>query len=128
MPIALDPNQTVSVRLQPNDRQTFACRYLTCRDVLTIQQRIKQAAELPDDVQALPVLLSAIGVGVVGWDGFDRPFSVDALPDVLTVQELWQLAYLQITATAASETDLKNSQSRQATDGGPSAAGAPTSA
>ena len=124
MPIALDPNQTVSVRLHADDGIAFKCRHLTVRQTIQLRQLLEKSRTASGDDEALPIMLEALSLGVVGVEGDadTGPFKIDRLLDLLTPLELWQLALEMQRQTRATEADLKNLRSRQPSDGAHSAA------
>ena len=105
MPLALDPSETVPVSLKidaakpDGARPTFLLRFLTCREVLTVERMTKVAFDEKDNAVGLEKLNDVLRVGLTGWrnvigrDGEPVPFSIEAVDDVLTMGEKWELAY-----------------------------------
>jgi hypothetical protein len=136
MPIPLDPSETFDLTLDfdkgtPEDkRPSFTCRYQSYRERAAYKRVIEAAADVADKEQdhekaiatAMPVLRKVI----VGWKNIDRPFDVEALPDVLTGSEFWELAWAIPSESALSEHEKKTSRSRSRTAAAPSAEPAAT--
>ena len=116
--IALDPNQTCEIKLAlETGEHRFLCRYLTCREHLGWDARLKPALDEPDNQKALQCLCAALAGVLTGWKGFDAAFSLEALQDVLTPGELWELAWAIPAATRLSESDKKKSYWQSQSDG-----------
>lgn len=126
MPLALDPMETFDVTLESDakkpeaERATFRFRYLTLR-------QWRRSSWLMDDAERvnamngdtlLSHLLSAIADGLTGWTGLPVDFSADALPDMLTVSEAWELFYKSRRQSRVSVTEKNSSglQSAGSTD------------
>lgn len=126
MPLAIDPNETFEVTLESDakkpeaERATFRFRYLTLRQwrnhswLLDDTERVKG---LTGD-SLLSALLTAIADGLVGWTNLPVAFSADALPDVLTVSEAWDLFFQSRRQSRLSVTEKNASglQSAGSTD------------
>ena len=105
--LALDPNQTCEVKLALDTIRGFLVRYLTCRETLAYAAALNLAIAETEDAKSFALLLDALRPALVGWTGFDRPFALDVLQDVLTPGEAWELAGLIPGAVRASELDKK---------------------
>ncbi|MCK4340291.1 MAG: hypothetical protein KAY37_01035 [Phycisphaerae bacterium] len=127
--IALDPQATVEFCLDawpgvPDQRPAFIAHYLTCRQNIEYDKLLDRASELKP-AEGLPVLLEAIGLGLVGWrnvcDRSGRPleFEVGLLGDLLTWHELWELAGRVLSETSLAESDRKKSLSPSPPETGP---------
>lgn len=117
MPIASDPDKTVPFSLK-NDRNkpeesrpTFLCKFLTSRERRAITDLTNKAYEEKDDTKAAELMNKATAVGVIGWKNFGLPFSIDAIQDVLTDLERWELLREYPYAVSLSEIDLGKSAS-----------------
>lgn len=114
--IALDPAQTLEIVLK-NDREkseppTFISRYLTCREWMQYRKSVNAAPETEDEPY-IDILCGALRLGLIGWrnvrssDGRELPFSVDALPGLLTFSEMWELIGAVAATAIVSEDDRK---------------------
>lgn len=124
MLIAMDPSQTFELTLdfykqQPEEsRPIFVCRFLTCRQVLKFEQLIAEAGDKRKDQEGANRLLNeALGLAVVGWKNVSSDFSIDALSDVLTPREKWELAFAIPGEVVLAESNKKKSISPSASDG-----------
>lgn len=123
MPIALDPEARVEVVLAPEagpaegataPGAAVVCRFLTARQLLRVEQRLAEAhvASRADKTEsAVTLLLEALAEGVVGWKhmpGDQGDFAVAKLAEVLTVTEMFRLAYQMMSAVTLGEIDRKN--------------------
>ena len=143
MPLALDPAQTVPFSLAVDKdkaeevRPTFLLGYLTCRQTLSYETLVKQAADaLPDQAKSNTFLNQALALLIRGWKNLgDFQWKVDiengvltALDDMLTVEEKWEFAFAGRKAVRLSEDDKKKSRSQPAIATAESATAAETSA
>jgi hypothetical protein len=107
--LALDPNQTCEVKLALDKERSFTVRYLTCRQTIAYAEALKAAVAETDDAKAYALLIDALRPILTGWRGFDKPFALEALQDVLTPGEAWELAHEIPAAVRLSEMDKKKS-------------------
>lgn len=130
MPIGLHPDRTVKVYLggdladHNGDKAKcpfFLARFLTCAQVLELEELITKAVDpATSNRDAAAALDEALKLGIVGSGNMPLP-SHDAVMDILTVSEKWELVHLMQTETRLAEVDRKNSGSAQG-----SAASAPS--
>lgn len=132
MPIALSPDRTVEVCLdidkpKPEEsRPRFVYQFLSCRQMIQIDEILNQAMGLMTDGDRGKLLLQALNVGFVRAVNMPTTNS-DALMD-LTIGELWELVGNRATAVRVAETDRKNSDSAQQSAAGNSAPTVPAPA
>jgi hypothetical protein len=114
--LALDPNETVEITLDADKGKEgaakFICRYLTCRQWLTYAKLLEKAMKETTDVESYKTLSQAFEMVITGWT-LDKPFSIDAILDVLAPSEAWELAHNIPSAIRLSEIDKKKSYSPQ---------------
>lgn len=139
MPFATDPEQTVEVWLKSDEakpeaaRPVFLFRFLSCRQLRRAQELRELAAQLSTDAaterQSDETVCEMIRVGLAGWRNIGRVYDPSALDEVLTVNELWELAWAWPGRVNLSEREKKASglPSPSAT-GGSVAASAPATA
>ena len=132
MPIAADPDKLCEYWLESDKdkpeatRPVFLCRFMTQRQLDRAVEFLQTAIKIGNGPDAWKAVRDAIQVGVVGWrnmrradDGTDPgEFSMDKLTEVLTNQEIRELAGLTerdgyLTRVQLAEGDLKNSGSPQ---------------
>jgi len=134
--IATDPNQRIGFTLPaykklPAEQQpTFFARFITVRQAKRMEDLSNKArAESSADV-----LCEALAIALVDWRNVTDynaqpiPFDPAAIPDFVTMQELWELWTLMLTAIGLAEDDLKKSASQQPSPAEPPAIGAPAGA
>jgi hypothetical protein len=142
MPLALDPNETIWVNLdsdeKKNPRPEFEIRFLTRRELSRAARLVDESRDTQGTYdEAHAKLDQALAVGVVGWRNVsDRagkaiPFSADKLDDILTGGEKYELAELMIQKPRLSEAEKKSSGSPatsapESSVGAAKAEGAPT--
>lgn len=122
MPIALDPDQTYPVYLiidEPKPEATrpaFLFRYLTKRKARLADERLDRANAIIGDekmdrepkgreLEAIAGELMALALA--GWRNIPQPFSLEAIDDVLTYQEQWELLWKFRPLGQLSESDRK---------------------
>lgn len=120
MPIALDPQETVwfplasDAKKADDVRPEFESRYLDYATVRKIRRAIQDAVKEQDDDKANDLLDDALCSALVGWRNMGKgkkaiKFSREALSDVLTVNEKYELAGLCVMKTQLAELDRKKS-------------------
>lgn len=116
MPLGLDPDATVELWLDSDadkpieSRPVFLFRFLTCRNVRQVQDLRKQAID--SQVDTLKLIDEALLIGLAGWRNMNGiPFSPEAINDVLTPQEKWELVCEFPSRINLTESDRKNSRS-----------------
>lgn len=118
--IALDPNETCELTLALDTvkvvKPTFILRYPTCRETFAYAAKLKLAQEEADDEKAFAFLCEAFSLVVVGWKNVDKPFSLDAIADILTPTEAWELALRIPDVIVFSESEKKKSFLRSQSD------------
>jgi hypothetical protein len=130
MPICADPNARVYFSLDvdkdkpPAERPRFACRPLTHTKRREHLNNVNAARAETDDEKCYALLMGAILASVAGWENFPVPFSEEAMRNVLTDRELWELADGIPFAMRLTDAEKKVSGSASAADGAsaPSAA------
>lgn len=117
MPVGLDTSEHAPVSLRsdadkPEDvRPVFLFHYLTRRERRAVFAALDEIRNPDSDVEAL--LDKALRIGLVGWrnmrgrDGAEIPFSPDAVDDVLTAAEKFELAFAYPDVVAETEAGLK---------------------
>lgn len=111
-PKALDPLATVDFTAHG---VTFTTRYLTARQQLAVKAELQDAIEKQNEDGYVVAMCKAIAEGVTGWtlthpDNGPVPFSVDALLDTFSVEELGELYTAKSQAYTLSEDDQKKSK------------------
>jgi len=120
MPIALDPQETtwfplaIDENKPDGERPEFECRFIEYATARRIRTAIEKAIKEKSDDKASEILDDAICSAVVGWRDMRRgdddiEFSRDALSEVLTVTEKFELAGLCVMRTQLAEWDRKKS-------------------
>lgn len=108
--ISADPNRTAEHPLESDPNKKFVCRFMSLREHQKIDDLLGQAQQAQSEREAGDKLLEAIGVGVIDWKGFDKPYSLDAVAETLTPDEVTDLAVNYRFTVRATERDLKNSR------------------
>lgn len=118
MPLGLDPDATVEVWLESDadkpmeNRPVFLFRFLTCRKIRQVQEIRKRALESKDDAEFVKLVDEALSIGLAGWRNMNGiPFSPEAVDDVLTPREKWDLVCVYPSKITLTEADRKNSRS-----------------
>ena len=118
MPLGLDPDATVELWLdsdadKPIDsRPVFLFKFLTYRKFRQVQELRKRAIESTTDEQFNAAINEALLIGLSGWRNMNGiAFSVEAIDDVLTPAEKWELICDYPAKVNLTETDRKNSRS-----------------
>lgn len=134
MPIAITPDVVVRVTFRaeqdlPEDkRPALECRVLTCRQHLRYQQlladavRASNAGEHEREVGLLVEAFKTAGVVARNFPGNFADVAPEALPDVLTVTEIWEAAYSVMREAGEVE------EKKRAKPASPSGSGAAPSA
>ncbi len=120
MSIAFDPNETAEVYLAidedkpPEVRATFLCRFLTCREMRQYSKLVNEAYAITNDLDKEDELVTkALALVLTGWRnivnraGETVAFSLDAIDDVMTVREKWNLLRRIPNAISLSESSKK---------------------
>lgn len=135
--IAMDPQQQIPISLKSDQakpaasRPTFYARVLTAREHAQASRLLDEAAKPGDAEASLNSLVALAKVTLQGWarvqdrGGNGVAFAPERLPDLLTTNELWELAVASITASSVTEDDKKKSESPSAGSGATSAPAAP---
>lgn len=132
MPLSFDPAASVWVCLQSDEAKTresrpeFAVRVLTVREVDAWADRLLAIRD--GEADRLPAAIDLLMSKIVNWRNFGRDFSREAMIDVLTLAEIWELAYNLPDMVGLGEIDLKKSASQSQSAGAQSAAAAGTPA
>lgn len=114
MPLSADPDRLAEFSLATDrdkpaeSRPVFLCRFMTRREHQKIDDLFSRALAEDDPSARWQLLRQIIEIGVVGWRNFGREFSIDAIADVLSDLEIWELARDYRFAVLLSEADLKN--------------------
>jgi hypothetical protein len=118
MPIALDPDTTFPVALASDadkpeaERPVFLFRALTCRQLRKVQDLREKARQAKDNGECERLVDEALAVGLTGWRNMgDVAFSLEAIDDLLTWPEKWELLDKYPAAVILGETDRKNLRS-----------------
>lgn len=121
MPIAFDPNETVTFSLESDaalpehERPRFTTRFLTAREHARCARLRAEYYRDNDELAALEKLVEAAGLGLVSWDNLRGADGLPAtcgktdLGDVLTPLELDELYFAKCKAVTLSELDRKKS-------------------
>jgi hypothetical protein len=121
MPLACDPAQTFDVVLdsdqsKPKELQpTFECRYLSGREWKKAAKEYDQITQSSSSGQVIDSLFDILATGVVGWrnmtsrKGEPISYSRDALEDVLTPSEVYELLNRLLIGGKPSGADLGKS-------------------
>lgn len=138
MPIACDPEAAVPYSLphdkdKPADvRPTFLVRALSRRGRRRTLEAVEAARREPDDAKCFAMVVDTIRPNLVGWRNMPHPFDAakldDLLDEMLTEQELWDLAWGSPYAGEIAEDDRKNSEGQSRAIGADPAAAANESA
>ena len=126
MPLALSPDETYDVTLSGDPSgASFTFRYLTARQFRQTMH-LSQDVDERDTGELLDDLVDAIATNLVGWDVVDHagnpvPFDPDALQDILTVGELWDLYFNARRQNRLTGDEKKDFGSSSHTDGASSA-------
>jgi hypothetical protein len=97
MPIASDPTKRFIFHLD-SDRDNenapgFLCRFLTKREYETVRGKLELAAEKQYGPEVDRAIAEVIEMGVVNWVNIDKPFNLESLVDILTPDEIAELAF-----------------------------------
>jgi hypothetical protein len=115
MPVALDPNQRIDIWLDSDKdkpaetRPTFVTRFLTVRETLVYEQALKDAGAEKNNQAARDKLIGGLSMVLVSWrnmtdrDGNPIAFNLAEVDALLTVSELWWLAYQSLHRAQLSE-------------------------
>lgn len=129
MPLAFRKDKTVGVHLDidadidPADRPTFLCRFLTEADAQRVEECIEEARAADDGESAL-VLCRALCLSVTGWrnmtdaDGRALTFTGPESLAFLTYRELLELRG-KVLCLASVDRDIK--KKRESLPSGPTA-------
>jgi hypothetical protein len=121
MPLSLDPDRTAAYSLASDTdkpeatRPAFICRFMTRRQHQKHREIMERAASESDDSRVFALIMEAIGIGVIDWRNFDKPFSRETIEDVLSDRELWELAWNYPIAVKLGEQSLGELRSRSRT-------------
>lgn len=129
MPLAIDPQERFTYTLESDKGKpgapAFQFRYLTAR-----QWRAARGLSEVDDTQdagdVLDKLYAALGSMIVGWQGIDTPYTAEALQDVTTIAEAWELYYAGMRQGIVTAEQKKTSGSQSDTSVADSAGTAAT--
>lgn len=117
MPLGLDPQATFELSLDTDKekpqatRPAFVFRFLTSRQFLKVQQLRAAAREEKDNAACLAKMDEALLIGLAGWKNMgDVAFSADAINDVLTIDERWELLESYLAEQRTSEVSKKASR------------------
>jgi hypothetical protein len=109
MPIASDPKRRFVFHLE-SDKDTpeetrpgFLCRFLTKREYTDVQDKLKLAQDKGSGADVDKAVAEVIELGVVGWVNIDKPFNLELLPDILTPDEIAELAFCYPAQARLSE-------------------------
>jgi hypothetical protein len=145
MPLALEPGGSWPFVLKTDRARekpaTFHVRHLSAREYRGLVATLDAVGTAPTAAEVLDRLLAAVRPHVAGWDrlvdrgGAAVAFDADNLDLVLSVGELWELAYATLGGARLAEAEKKTSPSPlpigtdssapAAGDGGTGAATAP---
>ena len=121
MPLSFDPNSTAEFWLASDrekpaaQRPVFLVKFMRQRELDEYRRLMTEAEACGEDQQALRLAWQAIIVGVAGWRNFTDPdsgkpleFCPEAVGQVLTVREFWELAIGYPSSVQLMGPDLKN--------------------
>ena len=123
MPIGISPDQTYPVYLRTDcdkpeaERPAFLFRYLTVRKAREVDDLMRRISEVVDrkDEGRLDMLdglaAQVMAISLAGWRNIRAPYSLEALDDVVTWGEKWELIFAFRGAGQLAEADLKKSAS-----------------
>lgn len=121
MPIAFSKDARTTIFLREDlqrpesERVGFLCRFITSRERDLVYDLMGQARNEKDNDKSRALLMQAMGVGLIGPkdartpNGESVPCSLEGLPMVLSISEMWQLGWEYPNAVSLSEVDLKKS-------------------
>ena len=95
--IASDPTKRFVFHLESDrDRENapgFLCRFLTKREYESVRAKLELATEKQHGPEVDKAVAEVIELGVVGWVNIDKPFNLESLVDILTPDEIAELAF-----------------------------------
>jgi hypothetical protein len=125
MPLALDPDETFSLVLKTDEskpvdsRPAFLFRFLTARKFREVQRLRQEASDEKNNEKCASLIRDALVAGLNGWKNMaDIAYTPDAIDDVLTIVEKWELLnrYLAEQVDAEQSKNFSGSPSPTATE------------
>jgi hypothetical protein len=132
--IALDPQQTTEFSLAAHaeypeaTRLMFKTRFITGRQSERMNAATDEAPKLKTTEESRQLLIKSLDGILIGWRNAPVPFSLEAIPDVLTDFELYDLCREIGLATMLAELDKKKSRLRSSSPGESASTGTATTA
>ncbi len=121
MPISAHKSKRAKISLEIDkdipepERPVFLFRFISNAERGEVRANLEAAGKFKDDESQSSSVCAAIRPALIGWENQTTAFapagdSIDPLRRILTLTEIWELAFAFLDGITVQERDIKNSQ------------------